>query len=156
MLYFSADGRRVITCSDDHTARIWDVKADSDLTEGRAESLSAIVSGARLDPDLSSLQQLPPTERYQLWQRLAPAMTDSTDWTFVAKQTFPQDVKTALISPKLDLTVRETATRLIGSFNIDSIRKAAASDPTHPVLPFRCFDFGPYPSLLANDRPSFC
>ncbi len=133
---FSQHGALVVTASWDKTARVWDATTGQPLTTDAAEWLTGYRSGARLDPELGSLQLLTKDERMVLREKLTPFLSASTDWAFVADQNLSQDPKTALISPRMTLTLREATTRLISTMEPGSILEAAAVDPGHPLLPF--------------------
>ena len=149
---FSPDGNRVVTASPDHTARVWDVSAQP-LSADIAETLSAFSAGAKLDPKLGTLVFLSEDERRSLRPKLAALLDSSADWRFVAGQVFPQDPRTAPVSPRVSLTVRDANTRLIAAVKTQSqvFREVAANDPAHPVLPFafatvECDTFGNQPA----------
>ena len=134
---FSPDGSRVVTASPDHTARVWDVSARP-LSADIAETLTAFSAGAKLDPKLGTLVILPEDERRSLREKLAPLLDSSADWRFAVDQVFPKDPRTAPVSPRVSMTVREANTRLIAAMESQKqlFREATANDPAHPLLPF--------------------
>ena len=133
---FSPDGTRIVTTSLFSSARVWDVKARLPLATEFAECLTAYCSGSKLDPELGVLQQLTIAERMALREGLTPFLSTSEDWAFVAPEPLPHDSQSALVSPRMTMTLRESTTRFIGTMEIQNIRDAAATDPTNPLLPF--------------------
>ena len=133
---FSPDGSRVVTASADTTARIWDVRSNQSLTEKNAEMLTAFVAGARLDQELGSLRFLSLAERMDCRAKLASLLDSSPDWRLSVGQALPQNPRTAPVSPRMSLTVREVTTRLIGTLRLSLVREAAVCDPGNPLLPF--------------------
>jgi WD40 repeat protein len=133
---FGPDGSRVLTASEDKTARVRDVRTGQVVSADLAEMLTAFSGGARLDPELGSLQFLSEAERLALAEALAPLFDTSEDWRFAASLRLPNDPQTTPVSPRMTMTIRDVSARLIGTLSIPLIREAAACDPNHPVLPF--------------------
>ncbi len=132
---FSPDGTRILTVSGG-AARVWDAKAGFALTAEVSEWLTAYCSGAKLNPEMGSLQQLTVAELMALRKKLTPFLSSSEDWAFVARQTLSQNPEAALVSPHMTMTLREATTRLIGTMESENIREAASIAPSHPILPF--------------------
>ena len=65
---FSPDGRRVVTASADHTARVWDIPSD-DRDEADLILLAHLLSGSRVETS-GALVPLTPKEFRDAWQAL--------------------------------------------------------------------------------------
>ncbi|HWB03898.1 MAG TPA: protein kinase [Verrucomicrobiales bacterium] len=131
---FSQDGGRIVSRAECGGAWLWDAITTDHIDPGIAENLAAFSAGARLDPLLGSLEPLSADERLALWQKLEPALRSLPDWRFVAGQQFRSD-PTALVSPRMTLTIRQAASILIETDAPIYIQKALEIDPGHPVLP---------------------
>jgi WD40 repeat protein/class 3 adenylate cyclase len=90
---FSPSGTCIVTVARgwDTNAQVWKVKSGRSLSPDLAETLINFLAGARLDPQLGSLQFLSNEERLLLWKKLEPALAELPDWRFVAERTFPNN-----------------------------------------------------------------
>jgi hypothetical protein len=66
---FSPDGRRAVTASEDHTARIWDVPNSDDRPSDDWIRLAQMLGGARIDRG-GELVPLTPEEFRDAWRAL--------------------------------------------------------------------------------------
>lgn len=131
---FSKDNTRIVTADED--ARVLDAKPIQSIGEDSAEKLVMFVAGVQLDPQLSALKFISIRDRLQLRSELESELEVLSDWQFAAQLYRVSNPETALVSPRMTITIREAVTRLISTQRPGAIREAAGADPGHPLLPF--------------------
>ena len=136
---FSSDGARVVTASSDKTACIWEVRTKETLDGELAEDLAAICSGFRLDRVTGTITRLLPEQMRGLLEsrRAILSAPSLSDWRIaVARHSLDSTPETTLVSPHIEITVRQLATTGLRSMDAARIREAGALDPGHPLVPF--------------------
>ncbi|MDQ6626272.1 MAG: hypothetical protein M3Y69_09090 [Verrucomicrobiota bacterium] len=137
---FNTDGTRILSASNDHTARVWEVDPPTTATPVWLEQFTAVMSGLRFEKS-GELAKVEEQERVTARDKLRESLRACEDATPDETRAWQRLGRWALapagerqVTPGSAVSVKALAERELASGEEAGVRHALALAPNHPLV----------------------